>query len=107
MKYLISVFSATLLLLSATACKKQEEFSGCLQEKFEEFKELSYAHSIVEIKRPDGPLYWFVDAHVDGGESVLNQDCELVCTADCECDGNVVFCDKTHTDFPQKVIWKK
>lgn len=111
MKHSLSIL-ITLSILCIGACKKQdcseEQVSDCLQTKFEEFKQISYAHSIIKITRPDGTLYWFVDSFADGGEDVLNEDCEVVCIADCECDGStIVFCDETHLSFPRETIWKK
>lgn len=94
-------------------CKKQEtpqqeEISDCLEIKFEEFKQDPWSESIIKINRPDGPLYWLVDKFADGVEEIVDQDCNVVCIADCECvGGTIVFCDQTHFDFPQETIWEQ
>jgi len=108
-RYLL--FVAAFFVFLHPSCKKLEaqsgELSDCLQAKFEAFKQTPSAHSIVKISRPDGPLYWFLDTTADGGESVLDQNCELVCVEDCKCIGNIVFCDDSHLNFPKETIWQK
>lgn len=39
---------------------------------------------IIRIDRPDHPLYWFVNIHVDAGEEVINNQCEIFCITDLE-----------------------
>ena len=92
-----------------TACKEKTEtvYSDCLEEKIVAFKNEQYTQRIVKITRPDGNLYWFVDGFVDAGEEMVNEDCEVVCITDCECDGNIVYCDSTHFNFPQETIWER
>jgi hypothetical protein len=94
----------------ATACKDKTEtvYSDCLEEKIEAFKNEESTQRIVKITRPDGNLYWFVGGAIDAGYEMMNEDCELVCITDCECDGNVIIiCDSTHLDFPQETIWER
>lgn len=93
-------------------CKKQDchnenAIPPCIEAQIEDFKQETYATSVIKISRPDGPLYWFVDEIADAGEKVLDENCELVCVTDCECDGDLVFCDGSHFDFPQEVIWQR
>jgi hypothetical protein len=99
----------TFLALGLGACKKQEappvELSDCLQDKFEAFKLETGAESIIKILRPNGTLYWLVDSYADGVEEVIDEQCQLVCIADCECGGNIVFCDDTHLNFPMETLW--
>ena len=108
MKNSASIVS-TLFLFSFLACKKADEpkFSECIESKIEEFKQQPWADSIVKIKKPGETLYWFVDTTVDAGEGVFNENCDLICTTDCECDGDFLFCDETHLHFPKEVVWKK
>ncbi len=107
-KLLFVAFFALLL----ASCKHPEQEpttnpSACLEAKIEAFKQDPSAQSIVKITRPNDTLYWFVDSLADGYEEVLDENCELVCVADCECTGNIVFCDDTHLNFPQEIIWEK
>lgn len=110
MKHFI-FFALLFVSFSFSNCKKcdqpQQGIPACIQAKIDAFKQLSYAESVIKISNPDGDLYWFVNEYADGGEEVLNEDCELVCTADCECAGSIVLCDGTQLDFPQVTIWHK
>ncbi len=99
---------------AAPACKKEKPtvvaepmFTECLEAKFEEFKQLPWAAKIVKVARPSGTLYWLVDSYIDTGESILDEQCTLFCTADCECDDSVVQCDSTFYDYPMEVIWEQ
>ncbi len=97
------------------ACKKEKSplvpvVAECLEVKFEAFKQTPGASKIVRINRPSGALYWLVDGSIaDNGEPVLNEQCEVVCTADCYCiaGGSLVLCDGTFLDFPQETIWER
>jgi hypothetical protein len=111
MKNLILLFAASFALLLSACCKHPEASDPtppeCITTKIEAFKQKPWAQSIIKVTRPNDTLYWFVDSIADGGEEVLNEQCELICTADCECDGTIVFCDGSHLDFPQEIIWEK
>jgi hypothetical protein len=105
-----TLFTCITIILMATACKDKTEtvYSDCLEEKIEAFKNEESTQRIVKITRPDGNLYWFVGGAIDAGYEMVNEDCELVCITDCECDGNVIIiCDSTHLDFPQETIWER
>jgi hypothetical protein len=106
----ITLFLSITIILMATACKEKAEtvYSDCLEEKIAAFKSEEGAQRIVKITRPDGNLYWFVDGYVDTGEEIVNEDCDVVCTTDCECDESVIIsCDSTHFNFPQETIWEQ
>ncbi|MBC7773983.1 MAG: hypothetical protein H7246_00990 [Phycisphaerae bacterium] len=108
MKYLVqTLFLFFALLLAFCKHPEQANPSNCLADKIEAFKQVPWAQSIVKISRPNDTLYWFVDSIADGGEEVLDENCELVCVADCECIGNIEFCDETHFNFPMEIIWEK
>jgi len=112
MKNLILLFVASFALLLSACCKHPEASdptpSECITAKIEAFKQTPDAQSIIKINRPYGTLYWFVDFSADGGEAVLDENCELVCTTDCECDGSLIkLCDGSHLDFPLEIIWEK
>ena len=99
-------------ILALSACKHTDQenpspLSTCLEDKIEAFKLEPFAQSIIKITRPNDTLYWFVDSIADGGEDVVNEDCELICVEDCECVGNIVFCNETHMNHPKEVIWEK
>ncbi len=105
-----TTIALSLSLLCFFGCKKSEELvPDCLEAKIEEFKQLPWAASIVKINKPGETLYWLIDSFADAGESVLNEACEVVCITDidCVCSEDVVFCDETHLNFPQEVIWEK
>ncbi len=106
------IVSIAIFSISLCGCNKRQESPNetlppCLQDKIEAFKQWPYAKSIIKILRPDGPLFWFVDRFYDGGEEVLDENCQFVCLADCECVGNIVQCDGSHLNFPLETIWKK
>lgn len=106
----ITLFTCLTIFLLATACKKKTEtvYSNCLEEKMEAFKNEESTQRIVKITKPDGNLYWFVDGYIDTGEEIVNEDCEVVCITDCECDESVIIsCDGTIFDFPQETIWER
>jgi len=111
MKKTSILFSAAFALILSACCKHPEEPtpkpSECISAKIEAFKQQALSQSIIKITTPNDTLYWFVDSLADGGEMVLNESCELVCTADCECVGNFVFCDGSHLDFPMETIWEQ
>jgi len=88
------------------SCHDSLEVTGCLEDKFEEFKQDPWAESIVKINKPGEPLYWFIDTVADGVEEVLNEECELICIADCDCTG-LGLCDASHLDYPRETIWEK
>ncbi len=101
-------------LYAASACKKEKPavvtgpvLTECLEAKLEEFKQLPWAVKIVRINRPAGTLYRLKDSYVDVGEPVLDEQCTLICTADCECDGSLIQCDGTFLDFPTETIWER
>ncbi len=110
MKY-ETIVSIAIFTLCLNACKKQEitneGLPPCLQAKIEAFKQESGAESIIKILKPGGPLYWFVDSYGDGVEDVVDENCTLICIADCECVGTFVQCDDTQLNFPLETIWKK
>src|SRR5687767_2302096 len=89
-------------LLFVFACKEDKIQCDELQNKIEEFMQEPSAESIVKIFKPGETLYWFVDSNIDAGEEVLNEECELVCIADCYCaPGSIPFCDETYLDYPK------
>lgn len=96
-------------LLAVSACKKEKPapMTACLEAKFEAFKQSPWATKIVKINRPDGAFYWLVQGGVaDEGEEVLNDQCEVACTADCYCTGSGL-CEGGFLNFPQEVIWER
>lgn len=101
-----------LLLFQMTACERKDcrcdPPPPCIEAKIESFKLQPHAQAIIKITRPNDTLYWFVDSIVDAGEEVLDENCDQVCVADCECDGGtIVFCDESHFGFPMETIWEQ
>lgn len=104
-----AAFALTLCLFASFGCKKdkEEEISDCMKDKIEEFKQTQYAESIIQINAPQGTLYWFVEVTVDGGEDVMNNDCEVVCQADCFCGPGANVCSDALFNNPMETIWEK
>ncbi len=105
----ITLLTCIAIILVTTACKEKTEtvYSDCVEEKITAFKNLQGTQRILKVTRPDGNLYWFVGGAIDAGDEMVNEDCELVCISNCDCDESVILCDSTHFDFPQETIWER
>ena len=107
MQYFNSIFIITSLFL-LNACHQDKLECDDLDNKIDEFKQEPLAESIVKIFKPGETLYWFIDSINDSGEEVWNEDCEVVCIADCYCGpGSIPFCDETYLDFPREIFWER
>ncbi len=105
-----TIFSLALAAaLAFAACdKKQPEpaENQCIDAKIEAFKSEPGAYQVVKITSPARTLYWFVDSYADGGEEILDIECNVVCITDLEGFTDIP-CDDTIFNGTHEVIWQK
>jgi len=103
-----------LFLLILAACHKDcgdptdPVRTACMLQKIEEFKLDSHSISIIKIKQPGNPQYWFRTTLIalDVGENIYDSDCNVTCNNGCFCPEDFL-CDESLFDFPKEIIWEK
>lgn len=106
MQSLKITLSAFLLFLLGACHDRIDVKPECIHERIEEFKKETDAQMIIRIDRPEGTLYWFINFHVDTGEEVLSEDCEVFCITDLEGITHIP-CNGSIFSFPTTIVWEK